>query len=197
MTEAFTIRPFRIADEAGWLRCRVLAFLDTPYFDDVRQTKEHYENPSIELVALERDRVVGLIDVEYDTEARAVCWLRNGRGGAIWHLAVHPDVQGKGVGKRLLEDARRIAAHDKVVRFEAWTRGDARACEWYEAMGFQKMHAYLQFYFDHEEADQIVRCTMTDSRVIHGLCHYRGSDWQRIRENFKRVHECRLYEIHF
>lgn len=29
------IRDYRDPDEASWLRCRVLGFLDTSYFDDV------------------------------------------------------------------------------------------------------------------------------------------------------------------
>jgi hypothetical protein len=32
-----TIRPYRESDERGWVLCRVLAFLDSPFFDDVRQ----------------------------------------------------------------------------------------------------------------------------------------------------------------
>lgn len=33
-------REYRHDDERGWLRCRVLSFLDTAYFDSVLQTKE-------------------------------------------------------------------------------------------------------------------------------------------------------------
>lgn len=44
------VRTYRPTDEEGWLRCRVLSFLGSAYFDDVRQEKEQYEGPSIELV---------------------------------------------------------------------------------------------------------------------------------------------------
>ncbi len=33
--QPFLISAYRPADEQGWLRCRVLAFLDSAYFDDV------------------------------------------------------------------------------------------------------------------------------------------------------------------
>ena len=37
MGRELTIRPYRESDERGWVLCRVLAFLDSPFFDDVRQ----------------------------------------------------------------------------------------------------------------------------------------------------------------
>ena len=45
------IRKYEDKDELGWVRCRVLSFLDSAYFDNVLQKKEHYNNPSLELVA--------------------------------------------------------------------------------------------------------------------------------------------------
>lgn len=197
MQNAFTIRPYTPADESGWLRCRVLSFLDTPYFDDVRQTKEHYPNRAIELVAVAKNLVVGLIDVECDSPERTVCWHPGPPGGSIWHIAVHPDFRKEGIGKALLEAARQSARDLGLARFEAWTRAEASACGWYEAIGFEKVFAYLQVFFDYEEASQIVQCTSADMRIIHGLCHYRGTDVQSIRSRFKRTHECRLYELGF
>jgi hypothetical protein len=44
------IRSYEPAHEQSWLRCRVLAFLDTAYFDSVEREKEPYDQPAIELV---------------------------------------------------------------------------------------------------------------------------------------------------
>ena len=38
------IRNYTDKDEQGWLRCRVLSFLNTAYFDNVLNKKEIYEN---------------------------------------------------------------------------------------------------------------------------------------------------------
>ncbi|WP_199238378.1 hypothetical protein [Kribbella steppae] len=38
MTE-WIVRDYASADETRWLRCRVLAFLDTNYYDDVATVK--------------------------------------------------------------------------------------------------------------------------------------------------------------
>ncbi len=82
------IRPYTDADERGWLECRVLAFLDSAYFDAVEREKEHYDRPSVELVAEVGDRIVGLIDVELEEGPGTVCEERPGLGGMIWHIAV-------------------------------------------------------------------------------------------------------------
>jgi hypothetical protein len=67
------VRPYQTEDEIGWVRCRVLSFLDTAYYDNVLQVKETYNNPAIELIAIEGDQVVGLLDIEYEVEEGTVC----------------------------------------------------------------------------------------------------------------------------
>jgi hypothetical protein len=41
------IREYHAHDEKGWLRCRMLSFLDTAYFDNVLREKESYDNSAI------------------------------------------------------------------------------------------------------------------------------------------------------
>lgn len=64
------IRVYHPNDEIGWIRCRVLSFLDTAYFDNVLNKKEKYQNPAIELVAIHNNQVVGLLDIEYMKKKR-------------------------------------------------------------------------------------------------------------------------------
>lgn len=99
------IREYKLEDEAGWVRCRVLSFLDTAYYDNVLKEKEKYENPSIELVAIEKGQIVGLLDVEYEVKEKTVCSRGAGLGGMIWHIAVHPDFRRKGIATGLLKKA--------------------------------------------------------------------------------------------
>ena len=76
------IRSYTDADEQGWLRCRVLGFLDSAFHDDVRQEKEHYDGPAVELVAIADDQIVGLLDLELEPAA-GVLHDTNGRGGVM------------------------------------------------------------------------------------------------------------------
>ena len=62
--DGIVVRPYEPSDEEGWVRCRVLSFLKTPYFDNVEREKERYVRPAIELVAVSDGHVVGLLDVE-------------------------------------------------------------------------------------------------------------------------------------
>lgn len=99
------VRTYQKTDEQGWLRCRVLAFLNTAYFDNVLTKKETYVNSSIELVAIIDDQIVGLLDLEYEESDHTVCTLGTGRGGMIWNVAIHPDFRRRGIAQTLLGEA--------------------------------------------------------------------------------------------
>ena len=71
------IRDYDPKDEQGWLRCRVLSFLQTAYFDNVYREKEHYDHPSIELVAMENGQVVGLRGLQVQQIKRLEAWTRD------------------------------------------------------------------------------------------------------------------------
>jgi len=68
----FSIRPYEPRDEAEWLQCRLLSFFDTDYYDDVKIVKTPLPSDSIQLVAEQGGRVVGLIDVELGSELATI-----------------------------------------------------------------------------------------------------------------------------
>ena len=123
------IRKYCDEDEERWVRCRVLAFLDSPYYDDVHREKEHYSSKAIELVAEIHGQIVGLLDIEYETSTSNV--------GMLWHLAVHPDFRRQGIAHSLLESAVEDAKKAGLIRIEAWTRDDGQAEKWYQDQGCQ------------------------------------------------------------
>jgi ribosomal protein S18 acetylase RimI-like enzyme len=194
VSDELTVRTYEDADERGWLICRVLSFLDSAFYDDVRREKERYDNPAVELVA-ERDGViVGLIDVECETEPGTICEDLPGLGGMIWHLAVHPDHQRRGVATALLREAESRARARGVVRLEAWTRDDPPARAWYESAGFDLVQGYLHVYIDLDEGLRDLFPTSSDGiRPVKVFAHYVG-DPDALRDRFKRVHEDVLYE---
>ena len=197
MDAPVTIRPYRADDERGWVVCRVLSFLDSAFFDDVRRSKEHYEHASIELVAEREGEIVGLIDVECESEPGTVCELRPGLGGMIWHLAVHPDHQRQGVASVLLREAEARARGTGIVRFEAWTRDDRAARTWYESRGFEPIDSYLHVYVDLDEGLRELFPIADELRPVKLFAHYVGDDPETVRARFRRVHEDVLYELRF
>ena len=197
MASELVVRAYREADERGWVVCRLLSFLDTAFYDDVRRSKERYENPAIELVAERDGEIVGLIDVECETESGTVCEERQGLGGMIWHLAVHPDHQRHGVATALLEESERRARERGLERFEAWTRDDEGTRSWYEARGFELVYSYLNVYVELDEGLRELFPIADGIRPVRMFAHYVEDDRESIRRRFARVHENVLYERRF
>ena len=181
------IRPYEERDERSWLRCRLLAFFDSAFFDDVVREKERYDKPAIELIAEVEGEVVGLLDVECESGALAD---RPGRGGMIWHLATHPDHQRVGIAAALLDEAERRARERGLVRLEAWTRDDANVQRWYESHGFARNFSYLHVYLERDD----LRAFDGELRLVKAFAHYTGDRPDEIRRRYARVHDDVLYE---
>lgn len=129
------IREYTSADEQGWVRCRVVSFLDCSYFNDVKTEKETYEQPSFCLVAEEQNQIVGLIDVEVNSNDLS---CNNGEPGAIvWNMAVLPEYRKKKVATKLWERAKEYLLREKIHYCELWTQEDVAANQFYRSLGFQ------------------------------------------------------------
>lgn len=187
------IRDYKVTDEIGWIRCRTLAFLQTAYFDNVLNKKEHYQNPAIELVAELDGQIVGLIDVEYELEERTVCSKGEGLGGMIWHIAVHPDFSRQGIGEQLLYAAETEAKKMNINRFEAWTRDDRWVQNWYEKMKFKIVDSYYHVYFEGNEMNHRIQSNIPNLYLINTFTHYVGNDIDQFKSN-ERVHKCVCFE---
>lgn len=129
------IRKFASSDEQGWLRCRVVSFLDCSYWNDVKTCKEKYDKPSISLVAEDGGSIVGLIDIELDSDD--LSYKDKGRGAIIWHMAVLPEYRRSGVASRLWESAKTELIQNGVSYCELWTQDDAAANSFYREVGFE------------------------------------------------------------
>jgi ribosomal protein S18 acetylase RimI-like enzyme len=186
------IRQYNQSDEKGWVRCRALSFLETAYFDNVLREKEHYENPSIELVAVSEGKIVGILDAEYDTTENRVCTGKKEKGAMIWHIAVHPDFQRKTIGEKLLKELEKIAPQKQVMYLEAWTRDDQWVRAWYEKNHFKLVSSYLHIFMEGNELPKI-EGNKSEMQLVQGWAHYTGENKEAVKEKFKRVHECVCY----
>jgi ribosomal protein S18 acetylase RimI-like enzyme len=179
------IRDYETSDEQAWLRCRVLSFLGTAYFDDVMTAKKA---PAVgaELVAVDAGAVVGVLDLSVD-----------GGLATIDTIGVHPDHQGLGTGTRLFELACLRAASLGAATIEAWTRDDEATLRWYRARGMSESRHYLHVYADYYarpgEPDEAVRARpgLLPMRVF---LHVTQLDREaEMRAKFRRVHVCRRF----
>ena len=164
----------------------------------MERQKEHYDRPSIELVAEVDGRIVGLIDVELEEEPGTVCEDRPGLGGMIWHVAVLREFRRQAIASRLLAAAESAARARGIERFEAWTRDDPWVQEWYESQGFEQIRSYLHVYVHgRSETDGVIGSELDGLKPVHVFAHYSGDDRDAIRARFERVHDCVCYERRF
>jgi GNAT superfamily N-acetyltransferase len=181
------IRPYQEQDERGWLICRLLSFFDTAFFDAVERERERYQRDAIELVAEKSGTIVGLLDLECESEGLAP---RPGSGGMIWHLATHPDHQRQGIASALLKEAEERARQRGIVRIEAWTRDDAATQRWYQRHGFAQIDSYLHVYLERDD----LREFDGELRLVKAFAHYTGDRRHEMRKRYARVHDDVLYE---
>jgi GNAT superfamily N-acetyltransferase len=174
----------------GWLICRLLAFFDTAFFDAVEREKERYERDAIELVAEKVGAIIGLIDLECESDGLS---SRPEACGMICHLATHPDHQRQGVASALLAEAEDRARGRGIARLEAWTRDDAPTQRWYERHGFAQIDSYLHVYLERDD----LRAFDGELRLVKAFAHYTGDQRDSIREPYVRVRDDVLYEKRF
>lgn len=183
------LRDYRPADETSWLRCRVLSFLGTAYFDDVKEAKPDIAAPGFELVAVAEDgAVVGIMDVTVEREL-----------ATIDTVAVHPDHRRRGIGRALLGEARARVRALRPATLDAWTRDDPDTLRWYRAMGFAEsahyLHVYANRYVDRAEPDRAVGARTPGLRPIAVFLHGELRDEREMRQQFSRVHVCRRFSM--
>lgn len=178
------IRDYRPADEQAWLRCRVLSFLGTAYFDDVMTAKQSPARGA-ELVAVEGGAVVGILDFSTDASL-----------ATIDTIGVHPDHQSQGIGTELFEFARIRAAGLGATTIDAYTRDDEATLRWYRARGFTEsdhyLHIYANYYASADEPAEAVepRLGMSPIKVF---LHADLEQEAEMRRKFQRVHVCRRF----
>ena len=178
------IRDYRPADEQAWLRCRVLSFMGTAYFDDVMTAKQ---SPAIgaELVAVEGGAVVGILDFSMD-----------GGLATIDTIGVHPDHQHQGIGTMLFELARIRAAALGATTIDAYTRDDEATLRWYRARGFTEsdhyLHVYANYYANADEPAEAVE-PRPGLLPIKIFLHADLEQEAEMRQKFQRVHVCRRF----
>lgn len=135
------IRDYENTDEHSWLRCRVLAFLGTSYYDDVHIRKPELLPGSLSVVAVDgRGEVCGLLDVEPQGDDLFT----------VDCVAVHPDHQRRGLGDQLLRAA--LSRLPPRGLLDAWTREDVPATRWYARQGFSVQYQYLHVHITDDGA---------------------------------------------
>jgi ribosomal protein S18 acetylase RimI-like enzyme len=191
----WTIRPYAPTDEEAWLRCRVLAFLHSAYYDDVHIHKDAYEHRALELVAAEPSLgVIGLLDAELDDAPGTAASPGETRGAVLWNVAVHPDWQRQRVGRDLLRAALPQLQAAGIQRVEAWTRDDPPVVAWYERQGFRAVETYHHVYLEGSEHRGWVQSSHPGLHPVKTFAHFAEATLPAGLQGVARHHVCQRFE---
>lgn len=195
------IREYRGEDEKEWVYCRVLSFLNTSYFDDIRRKKEIYENSSLSIVAEKDGKIIGILDIEYERKEGELCYLKGELGGVIWNIAVLPEYRNISVATKMLNYAKMRLIELGIRRFEAWIQEDEEANNWYIKQGFERKLEYLNAFVKGNSTNKIIKkfINLNDCGDIFGVRVFNFEASIERKEELKevcyRLHEVRLYEL--
>jgi ribosomal protein S18 acetylase RimI-like enzyme len=183
---ALKIRDYKPEDEEDWLRCRVLSFLHSAYYDDVVPKHPPPTLPGFGLVAEESGTLVGVLDVSVEGEL-----------ATIDTIAVHPDAQRLGIGTAVFAAGRLRAVAAGATTIEAYTRDDEQALGWYRAQHFEEsehyLHVYASLYADPAEPKRAIESARLGLDPVIVFSHHALDREAELRQQFRRVHVCRRF----
>lgn len=122
-----TVRSFQNNDEASivdlWVRCGLVHPANDPRKDILRKSKVR---PDLFLVGTIKDEIVASVMVGYE-----------GHRGWINYLAVDPEYQKRGCGRRMMEEAERLLRAEGCPKINLQVRtSNAGVLAFYRAIGF-------------------------------------------------------------
>ncbi len=182
-----TINAYEADLEKDWLKCRLISFFETDYYDDVIIEKPHYDGKSVELVALADNRVVGLLDAEMNEDEDVTYY-------DLHCIAVLPKFQGQGVGKLLFDKLIEETQKHDVKRIEVWTRENENANNWYLRQGFKQFMEYWHVWSESLPNDEVHE--LPASLNLKGaFWHYLGDNPETLNIKVYDKRRCRGYEL--
>lgn len=193
------IRDYCSEDEQKWVRCRVIAFLDCSYWNDVKREKEKYSKPSINLVAQENGEVIGFMDTELDSD-NSSCNNKGERNSVIWNLGVLPEYRKLSVARKLWEETKKRLYDRNIHYCELWTQEDEAANNFYKKMGFrlQENQTWLRCYSQGKKSKSLLNDKLGHiygpEELIFGTQVSRRDE---LKDICYRMDEVRLYNIRF
>ena len=122
------IRPYQESDEVSvvqiWTDCELVAPWNDPHRDCQRKLKVQSE---MFLVGCINGQIVSTVMIGYE-----------GHRGWINYLAVHPDYQGAGIGKRMMEEAEIILGKSGCPKINLQVRStNLNVIEFYKKIGYK------------------------------------------------------------
>ena len=195
MLKDLIIRPYNSSDQENWLKCRLISFHDSAYYDDVYTQKPIFDNPSLELVAEIDGKIIGVLDLEKDNKDGSICYCKSGSGAMVWTIAVLPDYRRFGIASQLILKVVDWAKCKDIDFIEAWTRDDKWVLDWYESLDFEKFHSYWHIYFKGDNAKSLFDSNDKDISPQSVFAHSNKDPKTLDQNKIDRFYKCSGYKL--
>ena len=195
MLKDLIIRPYNSSDQENWLKCRLVSFHDSAYYDDVCTKKPIFDNSSLELVAELDGKIIGILDLEKDNKDGSICYCKSGTGAMIWTIAILPEYRRFGIASQLILQVVDWAKSKDVDFIEAWTRDDKWVLNWYESIGFSRFYSYWHIYFKGDNAKSLFESKDKDISMQSVYAHSNKDPKPLDQKKIDRFYKCSGYKL--
>lgn len=197
------IREYQDDDRDEWMRVHAIIMSISHAWNYTIQERPDYAGyESTRLVALRGGTMVGLTDVQYDSNPGEFCFLKDSRGGYVLEFGRLPECAGLGLGKMLIEAAVEDARRKGIHRLEYWSQ-DRRAQRFYVRYGMKEIGRHYRFRIEPPASVKeglLEHCV----GVEYLYCACMPEEWPLVKQKFKVIerhplepHLCVGYEIRF
>ena len=197
------IREYRSEDEVQWMRVHAIILSISHSWNYSIQERTLYEAyDSTRLVAFDGDKLVGLIDVQYDKEDERICFLKDSLGGYVLEFGRLPEYGKQGIGELLMDAAVADAKAKGYTRLEYWSQ-DRNAQRFYARLGLPEIgrHYRFRFHAPQEVTDLMIK-DFIGVEYLYGACI--PEEWPLIKKQYDIIekhplepHLCIGYELRF
>lgn len=180
---SITVREYQPEDEREWMKVHAIIMSISHAWNYSIQERPDYKGyTATRLVAVLDDRIVGLIDVQYENEPGELCFQKDSRGGYVLEFGRLPEYGGAGLGKLLMDAAAVDAKRLGFNRLEYWSQ-DRRAQRYYRRLGLKEISRHYRFRFKPPQAiqDELMKdCVGVE--YLYGACV--PEEWPLVQEKY-------------
>ena len=197
------IREYQAEDEQEWMRVHaVILSISHSWNYSIQERPDYKGFDSTRLVAIYENKMIGLIDTQFDNEPGEICLLKDSRGGYVTEFGRLPECANLGLGPKLMDAATEDAKKKGIDRLEYWSQ-DRKAQRFYGRLGLKEIGRHYRFRIKPpKEVEDILLKDCVGIEYIYGACV--PEEWPLIKKKHEVIqkhplepHLCIGYEVRF
>lgn len=161
MKEKISIRNYKSEDELEWLDVHASVMVDSHAWWIVLHKKIIYENDVIDLVACDKNKIVGFILAELNSP------MSKKNEAFVWDFGVQRKYRGKNIGRMLIDALHNNMNQKFGIKKSIWYSQEPDSIEYYRHIGMSEIGRHWQF--SALPSDEIKSICRTDGFFCQGM----------------------------